>query len=166
MTPWFLLMPAKRYRTELIVVGASLVVICLLPVMAVFGMTNVPALAKDDTLKLYTGTDKNENLYDYGYCTWWVSKRRSEVGAPIPQHWGDAHSWDNNALLAGYRVDHTPQQYAIVQSDAGALGHVMFVEEVRPNGDVLISEMNSVGWDIMNERVILASNVWQYSFIH
>lgn len=43
---------------------------------------------------------------------------------------------------------------------------VMFKEKVRANGDVLISEMNAVGWDIMNERIIVYGSISQYNFIH
>lgn len=166
MNPFFLTLPAKRFRNELIVVGASLVVVMALPIMAVFGMTDVPALASDSSLTLYTGADKNQNLYDFGYCTWWTSKRRAEVGFPIPQHWGDAHSWDLNAMLAGYKVDQTPSKYAIMQSDAGDLGHVAFVEDIYPDGGWRVSEMNVKGWDILSERSFKASEVSKFSFIH
>ncbi len=166
MTPLRLLIPGRRFRNELIAVGASLLVMVVLPIMAVFGMTDVPALATDSSLTLYTGTDQNENLYDFGYCTWWASKRRAEVGYPIPQRWGDAHSWDLNALLAGYKVDNIPTEYAIMQTDAGALGHVAFVEEVYPDGRWQISEMNVKGWDILSERTFAAVQAQDYSFIH
>lgn len=166
MTPWFLLIPARQYRTELIVIGVTLTTICMLPIAAVFAMTDVPALASDDSLQLYTGEDTHENLYDYGYCTWWTSKRRAEQGYPIPQHWGDAHSWDLNAMLAGYRVDSTPSKYSIMQSDAGALGHVAFVEDVSSDGSWTISEMNVKGWNILSSRTFTAAQAKDFSFIH
>jgi surface antigen len=58
--------------------------------------------------------------------------------------------------LVGYRVDHIPQQYAIMQTDAGSLGHVAFVESVEPDGSWTISEMNVVGWDILSSRTFKA----------
>jgi surface antigen len=166
VTPFFLFLSVKRFRKELVVVCLSLLIVTALPVAAVFGMTDVQALASDTSLTLYTGTDKNENLYDYGYCTWWTSKRRAGVGAPIPQNWGDAHSWDNNALLVKFGVDHTPTKYAIMQTDAGKLGHVAFVEEVAADGSWTISEMNVLGWDIMGTRTLKASDAWLFNFIH
>lgn len=166
MNPAVLLMPRVRLKTELIVVGAVLIALLGLPVIAIVSLTDVPALAKDNSLTLYSGTDINENLYDYGYCTWWTSKRRAEVNAPIPQHWGDAHSWGINALLVGYKVDHTPAQYSIMQTDAGKLGHVAFVESVTPDGGWTVSEMNVVGWDILNSRTFKPSQAQDYSFIH
>jgi surface antigen len=159
-------MPRRRFRKELIIIGIVLVSMCGLPVAALATRTSIPALASDDSLKLYTGTDANENLYDYGFCTWWVSKRRAEVGIPIPQHWGDAHSWDDNAYLAGYRIDLIPQQYAIMQTDAGSLGHVMFVESVEADGSWTISEMNYKGWDILSSRTFKAAQAQDHNFIH
>ncbi len=159
-------MPRVKLKKELIFVGVTLATVLFLPVLAIASLTDVTALAKDNSLTLYTGTDKNQNLYDYGYCTWWVSKRRSEVGAPIPQHWGDAHSWDIAALLAGYEVDHIPSKYAIMQTDAGALGHVAFVEDVAADGSWTISEMNVKGWDILDNRNMTASQAASYNFIH
>ena len=166
MNPAALLMPRVKFRKELIIVGIVLVSMLGLPVAALATMTNIPALASDDSLKLYTGTDANENLYDYGYCTWWASKRRAEVGTPIPQHWGDAHYWDDNAFLVGYRVDHIPQRFAIMQTDAGSLGNVAFVESVEPDGSWTISEMNVVGWDILSSRTFKAAEAKNYNFIH
>lgn len=166
MNPSVLLMPRMRFRKELVIVGVVLVSLLGLPVVALATMTSIPALATDNSLQLYTGSDTNENLYDYGYCTWWVSKRRAEVGAPIPQHMGDAHSWDLNAMLAGYVVDHTPQKYAIMQTDAGKLGHVAFVESVEPDGGWTVSEMNVVGWDILSSRTFKPEDAKDYSFIH
>lgn len=156
----------RRFRKELIIVGVALVTICALPVVAVASMTNVPALAVDGALKLFTGERSKDNLYDFGFCTFWTSKRREEVGYPIPQNWGDAHSWDDNARLAGYRVDRSPQQYAIMQTDAGKLGHVAFVEEVGADGSWKVSEMNVVGWDIQSSRTFKPSQAKDYNFIH
>lgn len=166
MNPSALLTLRFRFRKELIIIGITIVVLCTLPVIAVASITSIPALAADSALKLFTGEHSKDNLYDFGFCTFWVSKRRAEVGAPIPQNWGDAHSWDDNAFLAGYRIDHTPQQYAIMQTDAGDLGHVAFVEEVGSDGGWKVSEMNVKGWDILSERTFKASQANDYNFIH
>jgi surface antigen len=166
MNPSVLLTRRFRFRKELIVVGVTLISILALPVVAVASMTSIPALAADSALKLFTGERSKDNLYDFGFCTFWVSKRRAEVGFPIPQNWGDAHSWDDNAFLTGYKVDHAPQQYAIMQTDAGDLGHVAFVEEVGTDGSWKVSEMNVKGWDILSDRTFKPSQAKDYNFIH
>jgi len=74
------------------------------------------------------------NLYSTGQCTWWASARRAEVGRPIPQFWGNAKTWDDFARRDGYPVNQTPAVGAIMQSDAGSLGHVAFVEAARADG--------------------------------
>lgn len=147
-------------------VGAVILAVLGLPMLAFVSITNVPALAAASGLKLFTGQASNENRYDFGFCTFWVSKRRAEVGFTIPQNWGDAHSWDDNAVSAGYRVDHTPQQYAIMQTDTGDLGHVAFVEEVTPEGGWKVSEMNVKGWDIISDRTFKPAQAQDYNFIH
>lgn len=96
----------------------------------------------------------------------WVAKRRIDVGLPIPNNWGDAHYWDDNARLAHYTVDHTPATYAIMQTDAGKLGHVAFVESVNPDGTWHISEMNAKGWDVVDKRTFTATQAKGYNFIH
>lgn len=70
------------------------------------------------------------------------------------------------SILAGYVVDQTPTPYAIMQTDAGDLGHVAFVEEVGPDGSWKISEMNYVCWDIVSSRTFTAKQAKDYKFIH
>lgn len=148
-------------------IGTILVVLTVLlcmPIAAVFGMTNAGGLGEGGTL--YTGNASTTNTYDYGYCTFWTAKRREEVGMPIPNNWHDAHDWDDGATLAGYTVDHTPGLYAIMQTDAGDLGHVAFVEEVGPDGSWKVSEMNVLGWDILSSRTFKPEQAKDYNFIH
>jgi surface antigen len=140
-------------------------VVLALPVVVISSITNVRALA-DTSLHLFTGSASTTNTYDFGYCTFWTAKRREEVGAPIPNNWGDAHTWDDRALLAGYKVDHTPTPYAIMETDNGLLGHVAFVESVDAEGNWTISEMNYKGWDIVDNRTLKPSEAKNYNFIH
>jgi len=110
------------------------------------------------------------NGYAYGYCTWYAYDRRVELGLPVSNGWGNANTWDDYARAQGYRVDNTPSVGAIIQSDAGGYGHVGIVEEIRPNGDVIISEMNAYvsggGWNIVNGRIIPANQARFYAYIH
>jgi len=167
MIPLVLLLSRRSLKKEITIVLMVVALVFILPLMAVASLTNVGALAKeDDNSQLFTGTASTANTYDYGFCTFWVAQRRIEVGLPIPNNWGDAHYWDNNSALAGYTVDHKPDVYAIMQTDAGDLGHVAFVEEVSPDGGWKVSEMNVKGWDILSSRTFKPGQAKDYNFIH
>lgn len=155
-----------RFKRELIVVGVTMLGICCLPVVALATMTDIHTLANDTSLKLYTANPIAGNSYALGNCTFWVSQRRAEVGFPIPQTWGNANTWDDNAYLDGYRVDHVPTLHAIMQTDEGVFGHVAFVEAVEPDGSWTISEMNVKGWDIVDDRSLSKSDASNFNFIH
>lgn len=149
-------------------------VLMLMPVIVIASSTNVLALfdsqgneSKENLL--YTGEADKGITYIYGYCTYWAALRRKQVGKPIPNTWGDAHTWDDRARTDGYTVDHTPEVHAILEIDdsgVGDLGHVAFVESIGPDGSVKISEMNSKGWSIKSERTIQVFELYKYNFIH
>lgn len=155
---------AISMKKEIGTVLVVLTVLLCMPIAAVFGMTNAGGLG--DGATLYTGFASTTNTYTYGYCTFWAAGRREEVGLAIPNNWGDAHTWDDGAKLAGYTVDHTPGLYAIMQTDAGDLGHVAFVEEVGLDGGWKVSEMNVKGWDILSSRTFKPEQAKDYNFIH
>jgi surface antigen len=157
---------AISMKKEVGVVLVVLAVLLLMPVAAVMGMTNPGELQNNGGATLYTGNASTANTYIYGYCTFWAAQRRIEVGKPIPNNWGDAHTWDDGARKAGYTVNHTPAKYAIMETDAGALGHVAFVEEVGPDGSWKVSEMNVKGWDILSDRTFKPQQAKDYNFIH
>jgi surface antigen len=108
------------------------------------------------------------DTYALGNCTYWVFARRAQVGEAIPTSWGNAATWAPRAVLDGYTVDHTPSQYAIMQTpnSAGGLGHVAFVESVDPDGTWNISEMNVEGLYIVDHKAMPASAAANYNFIH
>lgn len=166
MNPLLLARSAKPFKKELAIVSIVMFSLFALPVMAIASVTNLGALADAASNQLYSQSASPSNKYAYGNCTYWTSERREKVGKPIPQYWGDAHSWDDNARIAGYVVDHNPEKYAIMQTDAGDLGHVAFVEEVRDDGKWVISEMNAVGWDIVSPKTYTAEDAKSYNFIH
>jgi LysM repeat protein len=107
--------------------------------------------------------------YAYGNCTCYSYSRRTQLGLPVGEHWGNAESWDEYARRDGYLVDRVPSFGAIVQNHGG-VGHVGIVESIAPNGDVSISEMNAHvsggGYNIVSGRVIISGNVSQYNYIH
>lgn len=150
---------------ELYIVAAVLGFLFVTPLLAFASLTNLPAIAQG-IVQLYTGPHPPGNLYVYGYCTFWAAKLRAEMGRPIPNTWGDAHTWDDRASQDGYLVDHIPTVGAIFQSDAGELGHVAFVQKVNPDGSWTISEMNAKGWNTISERTFPASAAQNYKFIH
>ena len=109
----------------------------------------------------------NGNTYAYGYCTWYAYNRRIQMGLSLPSNLGNAKTWDDRALIAGYRVDRTRSVGAVFQADSGAYGHVGIVERVNADGTIEVSEMNNLaygGWGKTNTRTI--TNPGDYKFIH
>lgn len=85
------------------------------------------------------------NMYDFGNCTWYVAGRKQ-----IPNSWGNATDWAGNATAQGITVSATPRIGAVAQR-TGGLGHVAIVLDIA--GDqVKITEMNSAGFDVVDER--------------
>ncbi len=110
--------------------------------------TKSPSLTNLSTNNFYG----QSHAYPYGYCTWWVAQKRA-----IPR-WGHAKSWLDNAIAFGFPVckgsDCPPQVGAVISlRGAPGYGHVGYVEEVKDN-KVIFSEMNYIGWGIMNYRTL------------
>lgn len=107
--------------------------------------------------------------YAYGNCTSYAFWRRAQLGHPIQPRWGNATSWARSASAAGFRVNNTPSVGAIIQN-SGGYGHVAIVEAILPNGDLQLSEMNASvsggGYNIVSGRILSASLVHQYAYIH
>lgn len=108
------------------------------------------------------------NGYSYGYCTWYAYNRRAELGRPIGSNWHNASSWASFASAAGFKVDKTPEAGAVFQTRVGwgGAGHVGIVERVNGDGSFVTSEMNYGGWNRITSRVVSASEVSQYNYIH
>lgn len=83
------------------------------------------------------------NGYDYGWCTWYVANRRTELGRPVPANLGNAYSWYYLAQRAGLATGLTPAPGAVAVNQGG--NHVSVVEVVNPDGSFWVSEMNSRG---------------------
>jgi surface antigen/LysM repeat protein len=83
------------------------------------------------------------NGYDFGWCTWYASKRRSEVGRPVPSNLGNAYSWYRIARAQGLPTGLAPSPGAVAVNEGG--NHVMVVETVNGDGSFWVSEMNSHG---------------------
>jgi peptidoglycan endopeptidase LytE len=168
----------RRWKVEAVVLCGVVVFVLCLPFVAVLSITNVSALAESiipssngpsaTNISLYDGPGYKGDAYAFGNCTYWVFMRRAEIGELIPTTWGNAATCATRAASGGYAVDHTPSQYAIMQTpnvDNG-LGHVAFVESVDPDGTWHISEMNVVGFDEIDYKAMPASSAASYNFIH
>ena len=166
MNPLVLMKSSTSLKTEIIIVCCVVFGLFMLPVLVLASVTNISALGISGN-SLYDQPKVATDAYDYGFCTYWAALRRIEIGQPIPNTWGDAHTWDDNAFLDGYLVDNTPTFGAVMETDTGDLGHVAFVEAVDPKtGAWTISEMNVAGWDILDQRVMPASSAKYFNFIH
>lgn len=113
------------------------------------------------------------NAYPYGQCTWWAYERRHQLGKFSGSHFGDARSWAASASALGYPVDNIPAQQGdilvFMPGQAGAhgyYGHVAVVEQVNPDGSILISESNVRGLGIITNRVFSAEQAKTFHYIH
>ena len=107
------------------------------------------------------------NGYDFGYCTYYAANRRAEVGKPVPANLGNASTWKVLAQKAGIPVGNTPQKHAVIWTPPrDYYGHVGFVEEVYPDGSVLVSEMNVQGWNVRSQKVLTPAQAAGYSYIY
>lgn len=93
------------------------------------------------------------NGYEYGQCTGWVAGRRY-----VPAGWGNASSWKQNAINAGWTVSSTPVTGAI----AWRWGHVAFVEAVG-SGTVTISEQN-YDWNSGIRTITIPVSLYEYIY--
>ncbi len=107
------------------------------------------------------------NGYDYGYCTWYAANRRAAVGKPIPANLGNASTWKIRSQYAGIATGSAPQAHAVIWTPPrDYYGHVGFVEEVYPDGSVLVSEMNTRGWGVMSTKVLTPAQAAGYQYIY
>ena len=108
------------------------------------------------------------NRYAFGNCTWYAYERRAALGRPVGSFWGNGGSWAYSGAAAGFRVDNKPAAGALLV-EPGNPGHVAVVENVLPNGDVVISEMNNAaygGFNIVNNRTLSAGQAALYQYVH
>jgi surface antigen len=104
------------------------------------------------------GAGDGSNTYVPGNCTWYVKNQLNWV----PNNLGNANMWAANASAQGFTVSNTPIVVAVVQTTAGALGHVVVVVGVG-NGTVTVSEMNYNGlYQISSRTEPVGSFVYIY----
>jgi LysM repeat protein len=88
------------------------------------------------------------NAFPVGWCTYYVATKRNVTWR------GDAGFWYQNASAAGYAVGPTPKVGSIMVTWESYLGHVAYVETVNADGSWVVTEMNWIGWDVIDQRTI------------
>lgn len=111
-------------------------------------------------------SSSSANLYTAGQCTYYVFDKKQADGDSISATWGNANQWASNAAADGHTVNNTPKEGSILQSSAGAFGHVAYVENVNSDGSIEVSEMNYQGEGVVSSRTISASEAGSYNYIH
>jgi LysM repeat protein len=88
------------------------------------------------------------NKFPVGWCTYYVATWRNVT-------WnGDAGYWYANASAQGYAVGPTPKVGAIMVTWESWAGHVAYVESINADGSWVVSEMNWVAFDVIDQRTI------------
>lgn len=104
-----------------------------------------------------------------GNCTWYANGRTKQLGrksASVNVMLGNANQWDDQARAAGISLSRTPQVGAIAQWEGNSTnpyGHVAVVEQVNPNGTILISESSysansGSSWDFLYRTRTIPAN--------
>jgi len=154
---------------------AILIVLITLPALVIFSMgtetltflNQAPSIEVAESQGFYMGAPVPGDTYAWGNCTYWAFAMRLWANKPIPSNWGNANTWDDNAVLDGYVVDHTPKVGAVMQTDEGGYGHVAYVTEVdAKTGKWTISEMNAPKLNVVSSRIFTANLAKDYDFIH
>lgn len=114
----------------------------------------------------------NGQSYPWGQCTWYVHQRRKEIGKPVPLTWGNGGDWGDNAKAQGWNVGSTPKAGAgasIKPGNFGApppYGHIMFVEKVKKDGGIIVSEANVKGVGVISYREFSKADTQRMQFIY
>ena len=111
-----------------------------------------------------------------GQCTTWAFLMRPEIVVDSmladgsQRNWNADH-WAVNARAAGFRVGTHPAVGAIAVwpahvDGAGAVGHVAYVEQVKPDGSFYVSEENYAGDpNVHRRRVVGASSLVRFIYL-
>ncbi|MGT2961062.1 CHAP domain-containing protein [Streptococcus caballi] len=106
--------------------------------------------------------------YPWGQCTWYVYNRAKEFNINFDAFMGNGGDWQ---FKAGYETSHKPEvgtALSFLPGQAGAdgtYGHVAFVEEVKEDGSILISESNVLGLGTISYRTFSAAQAAQFTYV-
>lgn len=119
-----------------------------------------PILSKPMASRYSVSVQKGPHYFPYGYCTYYVSQKRTVTWS------GNAGTWLTGAKGAGLATGNMPQAGAImVTSEGGRAGHVAYVEAVL-GGQITVSEMNYKGYGIVSSRTIASSSRFIKGYIY
>lgn len=110
--------------------------------------------------------------YPWGQCTWYVHQRRHQIGKDVPTTLGNGGDWADNAKVHGFATGKTPKAGACASLRPGVLnadaecGHIMFVEKVKKDGGVVVSEANVKGLGVISTRSFSKSEAKQINYIY
>lgn len=94
-----------------------------------------------------------EDTYTFGNCTWYVARTLGWVQGG----WGNATEWAASAQARGFQETPVPTVGAVVVYAAGVhyseFGHVAIVAAVYSPYSFLVSEMNFVAFDTVDQRI-------------
>ncbi|UXR69476.1 amidase domain-containing protein [Staphylococcus sp. IVB6246] len=128
--------------------------------------------AKDASSKDFkTFHTTGSSPYPHGQCTWYVYHRMAQFGKSISGTMGNGGEWTNSAHANGYKVTNQPTKHSAVVFGPGQLGadsyygHVAFVEDVRSDGSIVISESNVKGLGVISYRTIDATSAQSLDYI-
>lgn len=107
------------------------------------------SLTKEINTSSHTGLS-----YPWGQCTWFVYNRGKEVGVSFGKYMGNGGQWRN---APGYQTTHSNRTLRSIFSpgQTGAdptYGHIAFMEQVKSDGSILISESNIKGLGVVSYR--------------
>ncbi|CAA3923725.1 transfer complex protein TraG [Staphylococcus aureus] len=114
----------------------------------------------------------NGQSYPWGQCTWYVHQRRKEIGKPVPLTWGNGGDWGDNAKAQGWEGGSKPKAGAgasVKPGNFGApppYGHIMFVEKVKKDGGIVVSEANVKGLGVISSREFSKAETQRMQFIY
>ena len=95
------------------------------------------------------------NGFPVGWCTYYVATKRNVTWR------GDAGYWYQNAAAQGYAVGPTPRPGSIMVTWESWAGHVAYVESVNADGSWVVTEMNWVAFDVIDQRTIRPGQLGQ-----
>jgi surface antigen len=156
----------RRALALLLIVPALHLSVTAAPAAATTAAT-APAPGDDYPWRLSGGTTSDAFGFTTRQCVSFVAWRLAQRGTPIDnarQGWGDARDWDDAAGRLGHRVGRVPVVGAIAHWDAyeqgplytggprlsgtmqaGAYGHVAWVQHVHTDGSVSVVHYNGTG---------------------
>ena len=106
--------------------------------------------------------------YPWGQCTWFVFNRGKEVGVSFDPYMGNGGQWK---YKSGYRTTNIPTEHAALCFDPGqagadsTYGHIAFVEQVKSDGSILISEANVKGLGVISYRTFDKETASQFTYV-